>query len=255
MKKSSITLKTLVLVLFLLCIPTIRGQSGKADIREYRRARERALKERIPFDMDMRMDLYVSMDQLPRFLMEKLKPTLLRSSKASVQGQVYWLAFYDFDGDDLPDKFALQTHDKKVMPDDFGFLYDLNRDGETDYIIYNGGSMITGSSPFYHYFYHWIDSNFDGKIDVIAYVHVIYSEGSRPDPTKVFWIMDRDGNGAPDLVDFTDNKDQSSHPIELSEGVWTYRTLFGLKTIDPEDKAYFDLYNQYLEAVMVLSRG
>lgn len=198
------------------------------------------------------MPMYQSMDKLPRFLMEKLEPKYISSQKFAIQGQVFWFIFSDFDKDGLADQFVMQSQEGKVLQQDFGFMYDLNGDEKTDYIIYNGGSMITDESPFYIYFYHWIDTDFNGRIDALAYTHVIYSEGSRPDPHRVFWIMDRDGNGSPDFVDVTDNKSNSSYPLEANGGIWSYTTLFGPKTIDSRDSLFFSLYDQYLEAVRVM---
>lgn len=237
------------LILLALCNPVCRGQTGRAAIKEYRQARERAVGAFTPFDMDRRIDLYQAMDRLPRILLEKLQPKWIAEKSCTLNSKAYWLSFYDFDRDGQADQFVVQTQDKKALPNDFGFLYDLNGDGAADYIIYYGGSMITDQNPFYRYFYHWLDTDCDGRIDAVAYSHVVYSEDARPDPNKVFWIMDRDGDGAPDHVDYTDLSGRTTHQVLPSEGVWEYTTLFGPKSIASEDAMFFGLFNEYLEGV------
>jgi hypothetical protein len=236
------------LMMLVLVHASAWSQTGKAAIREYRQAKE-ALGVFSPFAVNQRIDLYQSMNQLSK-LLEKLPPKkLITSTQHRLQDKMYWFAFYDFDNDRHADQFVLQTQDKQVLQHDFGFMYDLNGDGKTDYIIYNGGSMITDEQPFYRYFYHWIDSDYNGIVDALAYEHVIYSENSRPDPNRILWIMDRDGDGAVDHVDATDLKTKTTHSIQEAQGIWSYTTLFGPKTIDSADKMYFHHFNQYLDAV------
>jgi len=225
------------------------SQSNKTIIKEYKKAKKEAIDKFGEFDLTNRMELYQLMDQLPRIVFGKLQPKLLANKNYTINNTDYLVAFYDYDNDGLADQFVLQTLGKKIINNEFGFIYDLNKDGKMDYIIYNGGSMITNDDPFFYYFYHWIDTNFDGIVDALAYNNIIYFNDSRPDPTKIFWIMDIDKNGKPDLVDFIDIKKGNVNPINDSEGIWTYKNLFGSKTIHSEDNKYFDLYNDFLEAV------
>ena len=62
------------------------------------------------------------------------------------------MVFYDLDNDSQMDQFVLQTIEGKDMQQEFGFPYDLNRDGKIDYIIYNGGTAISNTNEIFYYF-------------------------------------------------------------------------------------------------------
>ena len=240
---------SLIFIFLLVINTTLWSQSNRLVIKDYRKAKEKAINKFGAFDMSNRVELYQSMDFLPRLVWGKLDRKFIKANKCKINNKDYLIAFYDYDNDGLADQFVLQTLDKKEINDEFGFIYDLNKDGKTDYIIYNGGLMITNDNPFFYYFYHWIDTNFDGLIDALVYNYVIYSNDSNPDPNKIFWIMDIDKNGKPDSVDFIDCQKGNVNPIKVSEGIWTYNTLFGSKTINSDDENYFNMYSEFLKAV------
>ena len=237
------------LLLLILVNSPVWSQSNRMIIKEYKKVKENAINKFSSFNINNRKELYQTMDLLPRLVWGKLNRKFLKDHKCIINNKDYLIAYYDFDNDEIADQFVLQTLDRQEIQNEFGFIYDLNKDGKTDYIIYNGGFMITDENPFFQYFYHWIDTNFDGIIDALAYNHVIYFNDLRPDPNKIFWIMDIDKNGKPDSVDFIDIKKDDFNTINSSEGVWNYKTLFGDKIINSDDENYFRLYSEFLRGV------
>lgn len=243
------TCYSMFLLLFVMMNSSVWSQSNRMIIKEYKKAKENVMNKFASFDINNRMELYKSMDLLPRLIWGKLNRKFLTDHKCIIKNRDYSIAFYDYDNDGFADQFVLQTLDKKEIKDEFGFVYDLNKDGKIDYIIYNGGLMITNDNPFFKYFYHWIDTNYDGIIDAIVYDYVIYSNDSHPNPNKIFWIMDLDKNGKPDSVDFIDVHSGNVNPIIASEGIWSYNTLFGIKTINSNDENYYIMFSEVLKAV------
>jgi len=168
------------------------------------------------------------MDLLPRLIWGKLKIKFLFKNKYTIGNESNLIAFYDLDKDGVPDQFVLQSLEEVTYNNEFGFIYDLNNDSTMDYIIYYGGNIISKDNQLYYYFYHWIDTNYDGDIDALAYNIVIYPNNSKPDPNKILWIMDIDKNGKPDFVDYvsTQNKkkrflNSSRWNMEVQNSLWT----------------------------------
>jgi len=124
--------------------------------------------------------------------------------ETKILNKSYVIGLYDFDNDHFADQFRMKTPDGRELQHDFGFLYDLNKDAKADYIIYNGGTMIGKAEEFYYFFYHWIDTDYDGIVDAVSNNIMIHENDSRPDPGRILWIMDRDKDGKPDHVDFID---------------------------------------------------
>lgn len=240
---------TMCLLLFSL---TVRSQSKNALIKEYKNAREVLINEFIPFNTDKRIQLFKSVDQLPKILWGKIQPKFINKNKCELTNKSYIIALYDFDNDRRPDQFVLETQDEKVLQNEFGFIYDLNNDGKTDYILYNGGSMIDNNNNFYYFFYHWVDTDYDGKIDAVANNIVIHPNDSHPDPQNVLWIMDTDKDNKPDFVDLTNIRNGEKIPVTFTDGTWNYNTPFGIKTISRDKGDYFNLFNEYMKALTEL---
>ena len=248
MKKVNTFFLFLTLLCFLLVSIESPGQSKKALIREYKNAKENASKM-LPFNKDNRMDFYQSMDLLPRIVWGKIEQKFLLKKQCIISDVSYLLVLYDYDTDGIADQFALQTLEGKNVSQEFGFMYDLNKDGKTDYVVYNGGLAMCKNEDFYYYFYHWIDSNFDGAIDAIA-INVFVSPGdSLPDPKKVLWVMDTDMNGKPDLIDCIDIQNRNVNTLKASDGIWNYKDMFESKTVNSNDDQYFKFMNEYLKAL------
>ena len=236
------------LVCFLLVGEESLSQSKRKIIKEYKLTKENVLN--MPrFSMENRLDLYKSMDFLPRIVWGKVDPQLISKKECTIDTTSFSLSFYNYDNGQEAEMFNLRTSDGKDLPQEFGFMYDLNKDGKTDYIVYYGGLTIDKNNEFYLYFYHWIDSDFDGKIDVVANNIFVAPEDTRPDMNIILWIIDTDKNGKPDLIDFINVRNLNVDSIKKAEGIWNLKTLFGLKKIDSNDNSYFKFYSEFLKAI------
>ena len=246
------TLKMHKIFIPLLCLllgsMSTLSQSKNTLIKEYKNAIENVSKM-LPFNIDNRINFYQSMDLIPRIVLGKLERKFISKKQCVINDKPYFIAFYDYDSDGLADQFVLLTLEGKAISNEFGFLFDLNKDGKTDYIVYNGGTMMSKNNDFYYFFYHWIDSDFDGKIDALAYNVFVNPGDSLPDPNTVLWIMDADKNAKPDSVDCINIQNRDVNSLKASEGIWNFNDMFGSKTVNSNDDKYFKLMNEYLKAL------
>lgn len=249
MKVIRIDIKHYVLIVVLCMGITSLGQSKKGLIKEYKHAVEKVVSNRSLHNINDRLELYKSMDQVPRIIWGKASRKLILKKKIRINSSDLIMGLYDYDNDHVPDQFVLETLKGKILNQEFGFIYDLNKDSKIDYIIYYGGAMITEESPLVFYFYHWIDTNYDNKIDALAYCHIVYENETLPDPQKILWIMDKDKNGTPDFIDSLDMITGKTTALQPKNGVWNYTDLFGPKTVNANDENYFKLYTEYLKAI------
>ena len=225
------------------------GNDTQVQISKYTTAKAKISEELVPFNMENRAELHKSMDSLPRIVWGKVKRDLINKKNHTLNNNSYMMAFYDLDNDSLMDQFVLQTIEGKEMQQEFGFPYDLNKDGKIDYIIYNGGTAISNTNEIYYYFYHWIDTDYDGKIDAVANNIIVQQDSPQPDPRIILWIMDRNADGKPDYIDFIDAQNGKITPLIPTNGIWNYKTLFGPKQVDSNDGNYFNGFTEFLKAL------
>ncbi len=232
---------------FLLLITISWSQSNKTVIKKYDNAYDKIVKKHVPFNKNNKNELYKSMDLLPRMIWGKLKMKLIFKKKSKLNNIAYLIAFYDLNKDKVSDQFVLQTKEGKVLNQEFGFIYDLNNDEKIDYIIYNGGSIITIDNAIYYYFYHWIDTDYNGKIDTVFFNNVLFSDESRLNSNNTLWIMDSDKNGKPDVVNFLNTKIGNTTPIKAFEGIWSYKTISKrTESVNSNNAQFFDPFSEFL---------
>ena len=135
------------------------------------------------------------------------------------------LQLIDRDGDGKADNFVYLTKSGEMPKDygfrssqEFGFIFDLNKDGKIDYIVFNQGLAMTKDMKPYWSKYHWIDSNYDGKIDIQVVPTVDLDGDKFPDKGVTAWIYDTDFDGDVDKAEYLGKNFQK--PIEKTEGVF-----------------------------------
>lgn len=225
------------------------GIATQVQIEKYKSTKEKISATFVPFDISRRAELYQSMDMLPQIVWGKVEPNLINKKTLTLSGSDILIEYYDLDRDKIVDLFVFKDpKGEKNFRQDFGFPYDLNKDGRFDYILYNGGLALSNNKDFYHYLYHWIDTDFDGKLDVYANNIVSEDKNSETNPNVILWVMDRTKDGKPDLVDLIDIQKGEVAPLESENGIWTYYNMFGVKKID-SDQSYFAVFNELLRVL------
>ena len=232
---------------FSLLITISWSQSNKTVIKKYHNAYDKIVNKHVPFDINNKNEIYKSMDLLPRMIWGKLKMKFLFNKKSKLENNDYLIAFYDLDRNKVSDQFVLLTKEGKMLNQEFGFIYDLNNDKKIDYIIYNGGSIITINNTIYYYFYHWIDTDYNGSIDTVVFNNVLFPGESKLNSNNTLWIIDSDKNGKPDIVNFLNTKSGKINPLKASDGIWSYKTISKrTETVNSNNTHFFDPFSEFL---------
>ena len=148
------------------------------------------------FKFNERKNIYETFDELANRLRASRYYVVLKKKKIKIDDKVLILELSDRDGDRKAEQFV-------VYPDtqDFGFIFDLNKDGKIDYIVFNQGLAMTKDMKPYWSKYHWIDSNYDGKIDIIVIPTIDLDGDKFPDEGVTGWVYDTDFDGEVDKAE------------------------------------------------------
>jgi len=237
-------------VLLLYLSAPVTAQDKKSRARNYYRHNvSRIIDHIVPLRNEQPSRLFMDMDTLPYLIMGTEEAKLIKTdTMLMADNAVHVIEYYDLDKDGIADEFHALTKEGKPSQD-FGFMYDLNKDGMVDYIIFWGGLMFTHDQEFYKYLYHWVDEDYDGKIDLVTSSVVNQPGDSLPDPHHVIWIKDLNADGLVDDVSYMHIPDGTMKPVAKENGIWYFATVFGRKKVDPMDAAYFEFYYKLLNKV------
>lgn len=125
------------------------------------------------------------------------------------------LDLIDVNGDRSPDMFSYSPK-SGGNSQDFGFIFDLNKDGKADYLVFNQGTQwILNPFRIVATFHHWIDSDNDGKIDVLVFPDVDLNGDRAMDGEGVFaWMYDINKDGKIDKGEHLGNNFQQTMAVE-----------------------------------------
>jgi hypothetical protein len=155
------------------------------------------------------------------------------------------LELVDIDGDRSPDQFSYSpAHGGDTQ--DFGFIFDLNKDGKVDYIVFYQGTMLTMPFSIVWTFYHWIDSDYDGKIDIWVYPDVDLNEDKALDPGVYAWVYDTDRDGGIDKGEYLGQNIQDE--IAVEDGVLNIKRVMG-EPIEVGDRDILEFANKMLDDI------
>jgi len=191
--------------------------------------KQRTLDELGTFAFDRRFYIYETLDEIANKLWTSPKSTIVKKTRIEEHGEVGILQLSDRDLDGQPDMFALLPAEGDDTQD-FGFLFDLNKDGRADYLVFNGGPMFTKESEFYWMNYHWIDSNYDGQIDIMVNNAVAQDASKSPQKGLTAWLYDSDFDGYTDKAEYMGVG--ITKAVEEKEGVLTVNWLLEDISID-----------------------
>jgi hypothetical protein len=175
----------------------------------------------------------------------KLKLPMNALKKKPINGMVFVVFDSDYDG--LADAFAAYPGDQ-----DYGFMYDLNKDCKMDYFIFNGGIVPSKDFKAYWFNFHWIDSNHDGKMDIYVENDIDLDGDGLPDNGITAWFYDSDFDGKIDKAEYI-GKDFIK-PIEMpKEGVFIKRMQWGKTLCLREFDEFFPGTSKIFTEFVILS--
>jgi hypothetical protein len=155
------------------------------------------------------------------------------------------------DGDGEAEEFSFLPPGKSEGPD-FGFAYDLNRDGRIDYLVFNGGPMFGATSGQMVWMnYHWIDTDADGRIDVVVYNDVDRNGDGLADEGWTAWVYDRNHDGIPDDAEYL-SASGGSVPLERTADHLLVKRAMGTVKVSLRDPTYL---GSLTEALAAIQRG
>ena len=192
------------------------------------------------FKFNERKNIYETFDELANRLRASRYYVVLKKKEIKIDDKVSVLELVDRDGDGKADQFVLYP----TMTPDFGFMFDLNKDGKIDYIVFNQGLALTKDMKPYWSKYHWIDSNFDGKIDIHVIPTIDLDGDKCPDKGVTAWIYDTNFDGDVDKAEYLGKDFQK--PIENTEGVFIIKE-WGIES--KEGKDYFSRMSKVLSEI------
>jgi len=231
-----------------------------------------------PFDMDKRQVFHTVLNDAANRLWHSSSSVELKKQKVARSTEFPVLILLDRDKDGRPDEFAYVPDKgphfachvfflmKEVrvtasygLSQDFGFIFDLNKDGKVDYIIFNGGPIQTkketvnreelnaylndwfdgsqSSGLVMWENYHLIDSNGDAKIDIAVYNAVDLNQDRLPDEGVTAWVYDTNFDGVFDRGEYLAKDFQKD--MERKDGVLILQRRYGgIAQFGPGDKAF-----------------
>lgn len=232
----------IVLIAFLLMLPGYANAGEYDDIFVGTKSKEKRptaaktsldnlnyLKGFKRFEFDERVKIYEAIDKQIRAIWDSKYSNDTHSSTSSTFKRIGLPRFVlmDRNADGKPDQFSyLPKNSGRKESQDFGFMYDLNRDGKADYLLYYQGTMFTitsGKLKIVWTFYHLIDSNYDGRIDIWVYPDVDRNGDKKSDLDVYAWLYDSNHNGKLDRGEYAGKG--ITEPIKVSGGRFQLQTV------------------------------
>jgi hypothetical protein len=248
-KDMIVKLKYVVFLFLALTVSNrVQAQKSKAELKRFIQNREAILKGNNFWSNDsVSLQTYLIFDSLTLNLFRGalFYPQKVTSKKSKIEGTDLSLVMYDFTKDGIPDEFVYENTEG-IRSRDFGLMFDLNKDGKYDYIVFNGGFAMSHDGEFFFYFYHMIDSNYDGVIDIDISSVMVQPGDEMPDPHKILWVSDTNFDKKAEVFKIVDIRNGASIPIDVKDGVWRFKSYFGELEVSPSDDTYFNAFTNVL---------
>lgn len=185
----------------------MRMHSGEREISPEVQARLAEYDQRIccgveAFDRKNPLKLYETMDYWSHVLRTSRVHREIKQIRTTTFKGHPILSLSDRNGDGKVDSFAYYPENSQRTVE-FGFVFDLNEDGKIDYLVFNGGPMMTKDFEAVIWMnYHAIDSNGDGRIDIFVYNDIDRDGDRRPDRGVTAWLYDDNFDGKVDRAEY-----------------------------------------------------
>jgi hypothetical protein len=185
------------------------------------------------FSWDRRLQIRNGIDGVAFQLLTIGKSSPMKEGKSKLMegSSTPTIVVYDKDLDGKADAFAnLAVGETSTL--DFSFIFDLNHDGLMDYVVFNGGPLPTKDMKLCWMNYHYIDSNYDGKVDIIVYN--VDLDGDRFLDENVWaWLYDTDFDGTIDKGEYLGPGIEL--PVLETEGSFLIKSATGEKRLLEKD--------------------
>ena len=233
-------MKNLVMILSLVCILASCQQRPSIDI-EYLKEqknlanlplnKQKTLDKIGPFKFEQRVSIHDSLTKLTKQLLWSKQYKKLKSVPSKDPKKQYVTVLTDKDGDNKADLITYSNSDSST------YIYDLNKDGNIDYLVYFLEMASLGftkdQNKIILNFTHWIDSNYDGKIDIFVSPSIDLDGDGFQDEGVYAWLYDSSGDGRIDKAEHVGPDIQQS--IDADNGVFKIKSLY-YKEIDVGDE-------------------
>lgn len=197
------------------------------------------------FKHDQRIHIHDILDMHVQRIWNSRYTRELQSTRSNTFSKLPRLVISDRDADRRADQFSYLP-EQGGDTQDFGFMFDLNRDGLVDYVLFYQGTMVStagGSFRMVWTFYHWIDSNYDGRIDILVFPDADRNQDKELDLGVYAWLYDTDFNGTLDSGEYAGAGVQE--PIEIVDGRLDLKIVLQRK-IEHQDTALLEFANKVL---------
>jgi len=156
-----------------------------------------------PFEFEQRAYILETIDELSRVVRSLPDRNIVATLKTDTIGGSPILDLVDHDRDGRADSFVYsETGGGGSRSQDFGYMFDLNADGVFDYVVFSQGTAIAMPFKLISTYYHMIDSNYDGRVDIWIRPDTDLDQDGAVDEGVFTWLYDIDFDGRIDGGDY-----------------------------------------------------
>lgn len=196
--------RTLPLALILLLSVGAGHADQGSDIEQakqsFRVYKQMALDDIGPFEFERRSYFLETIDELCRVILSFPDRDIIATTTTRTIGGSPILDLIDIDGDGKADSF-IYSSESGSSTQHFGYVFDMNNDGAYDHIVFSQGVQIAKPFKIISTFYHMIDTNYDGRIDVWVRPDTDLNNDGAIDEGVFSWLYDVDYDGRIDKGD------------------------------------------------------
>lgn len=197
--------------------------AGAASGSRLSRYKERRLAEVGPYDERRRWQTYLAIGEVFErlWIRPASRRILAQGESRTLKRTIFQLEDRDKDG--RAEMYAYLPRGKKGRTQDFGAYFDLNGDGRPDWIIFYGGVLFTKKMKVFYWHQHGIDTNGDGRFDVLVRGGIDMDHDGFPEEGATVWVYDSNHDGLVDRAEHIVNGRVT--PIKAQRGFLPLRWI------------------------------
>lgn len=168
-------------------------------LQSFRVYKRMAIADAGPFEFERRSYILETIEELSRTIRTFPDRKIIATVTTSTIADSPMLDLIDIDRDGHADMYVYSREGGGGgSSQHFGFVFDLNEDGRYDHVVFSQGTMIVKPFKIISTFYHNIDSNYDGRIDIWVKPDTDLDHDGTVDEGVFSWLYDRDFDGCID---------------------------------------------------------